>query len=357
MIVDSHAHVFPFLGGRSGYQSIYDHLEVCRVSMQEHLSQPARRTADRSVVKQKKLTAASADRGPYGAASQFWVGEYGRFEWRQDGQECYLQYLPPLMRDMSCPPQLLEVLMQYAGIDRAVVQCGGVYGRLNGYYAEMLREHPHLSEKLLPLARIDEECAYEDAELARLEAAVRIDGLKGIWFACREDRFRSRYKPFWDQVKKLGVPVFLAFFPERESWCDSLRPLVDWLVDYSSIPCVLPQAFPLSTTEYEDTIDVPDLVKEVIVNGNIFVELAYPIGRGAIEEYPYPMCRAAVRRLYEEFGPRKLVWGSDIPMVERYCTYLQSLHYLTDHCGFISADDMELITSTNIAGMFGLDAE
>ena len=56
-----------------------------------------------------------------------------------------------------------------------------------------------------------------------------------------------------------------------------------------------------------------------------------------------------VKQQYEELGGNKLCWGSDMPNVERNCTYRQCLTHLTKHCDFIKPSDMELILGGNIA--------
>jgi hypothetical protein len=42
-----------------------------------------------------------------------------------------------------------------------------------------------------------------------------------------------------------------------------------------------------------------------------------------------------------------MLWGSDMPNVERSCTYRQTLTYLTRHCSFITAADLDLIVGGN----------
>ena len=82
------------------------------------------------------------------------------------------------------------------------------------------------------------------------------------------------------------------------------------------------------------------------------VEILIPIFQGAVWEYPYVEARPIVREYYERLGPDRLVWGSDMPNVERNCTYRQSLDYLRVHCDFIPPADMARICGTNVAGLF-----
>ena len=360
MVIDSHAHIFPYLGGQVGYASVGEHLAICQRAMHEHLVQPARRASDNSIVDNKALWDPNDPSlaGRYDV--QFRIGNSGRFEWTQNGEDCYIQYMPPGMERMEASPGWLKGMMDYAGVDRAVLQCAGTYGRLNEYYALVLDEHPELSDVFIPLAQIDEKKAYEDGQRARLRHLIEGAGLRGLWLAtgfagsqADASCFGPRYAPFWNEVRDLGIPVFLAFYPEPAIWMDSLRRLEPWVEAYPEIPCVLPQAFPMSPTKPQDRIDIPEFARRIIQSGNLLVEIVYPIGRGKVEDYPFTVSREAVRALHDTLGPEKLVWGSDIPMVERYCTYAQSLNWLKDYCDFIPPQDMAMILGENLSGLFG----
>jgi predicted TIM-barrel fold metal-dependent hydrolase len=59
-----------------------------------------------------------------------------------------------------------------------------------------------------------------------------------------------------------------------------------------------------------------------------------------------------IRELYTRLGADKLLWGADMPNVERSCTYQQSLDYLRKHCTFIKASDLDAILGTNPEQLF-----
>ena len=48
------------------------------------------------------------------------------------------------------------------------------------------------------------------------------------------------------------------------------------------------------------------------------------------------------------------MWGSDMPNVERYCTYRQSLTYVSDYCDFISGEDRDKIFRRNTLSLLGV---
>lgn len=52
-------------------------------------------------------------------------------------------------------------------------------------------------------------------------------------------------------------------------------------------------------------------------------------------EYPHEPSRFIVRALYESFGPERLHWGSDYPVVRWAMTYRQALEVIGTHCSDI----------------------
>ena len=50
--------------------------------------------------------------------------------------------------------------------------------------------------------------------------------------------------------------------------------------------------------------------------------------------------------------PARFVWGSDMPNVERYCTYRQTLTYVWDHADFLNAADRRAIFRDNTLALF-----
>lgn len=60
-------------------------------------------------------------------------------------------------------------------------------------------------------------------------------------------------------------------------------------------------------------------------------------------EYPWPRAVAALRRIFDVYGPDRLCWASDFPASTRYCTYRQSLEVLRLHCGFLTDPDRRSI--------------
>ncbi len=349
-IFDSHAHIIPPIDGISGYASKEQHLQVCQRSMHEHLAQPARRVRDNRIVEKRLWDPADvSSNGKYEV--NFKVGSHGRFIWEQDGEEIYIQYLPPYAERMEIPPMMMKSMMDYAQVNAAVLQCGNVYGKLNGYYKTFMQENPWANGIFFPLGRVDEAKASTLQGLKELETLFSDGFLSGLWFAGDERHFEPVYDDFWKLIRLLDIPVFLLFYPDK-NWVYTFRNMGSWVTKFADLRGVLAQAFPLSAREYEDSLVIPNYTEAFIKESSLTIEVVYPIGRGTVEPYPYSKSLEAVQKLYDTFGGKKLVWGSDMPMVERYCTYAQSLQYLLQSDIGISKTDMEWIVGKNLQEMF-----
>jgi len=82
----------------------------------------------------------------------------------------------------------------------------------------------------------------------------------------------------------------------------------------------------------------------------VWTEVLYPIAWGGRIPYPYLRAQHHFRQLFDRFGPGKLLWGSDMPNVGRYCTYRQARAYL-DYADFLAAEDRRRIFRENTLGL------
>ncbi|MBA3506372.1 MAG: amidohydrolase family protein [Betaproteobacteria bacterium] len=86
------------------------------------------------------------------------------------------------------------------------------------------------------------------------------------------------------------------------------------------------------------------------------LEIMFPIAWGGVWDYPYKEAHPLIRDLRDRLGAEKLLWGSDMPNLERFCTYRQSLHYVQRYCDFLSPSDMDRILGGNAARLYRIGA-
>lgn len=356
MIIDNHAHIFPYLGGRSEHKSKKIRLTYAQKSINGHF-EPVRRLADYKVVHGIALWDKDKP-GPEGMYDvNFRAGKFGRYEWTKDGVDYCKQYMPVGLQEMVAPPEFLIAQMNFVGIDKAVLQRGHIYGKLENYYRRAIKKFP---DRFIGLAQIDESKAYTDGQIAELHRAIDKLGLSGLTFTPTGglfmDGFRHNFddeifEPFWKEVDSLSIPVYPH--TDRSTFLDQIRRWENILKKHPNMVLVFSLGIPEEVALRDGKVNIPELVLHVVKEYKVFLEIAYPISVGKDSDYPYLEAQKLVKHLIDAFGPEKLVWGSDIPNVERYCTYAQSLTYITKYCNFLSDSDKELMLGKNVLRIFG----
>jgi len=361
MIADSHAHAFPPMGGPSGHRSTSEHLRYIQHLLMFH-HQPVRRARDNARYTGKNLLFDGQDYSLDNLADvSYRGGGFGKFAWTADSTDYSLQYLPPTLMNLHAPPELMIAQMDYVGVDRAVLQTGHAYGRLNLYLADAVRKFP---DRFWGLAMVDEWRADQPGQLRALERAIYELGLHGLWFQSSNLRQHGRtemlddpvFYPFWDRVRKMGIPVYwfvTSAVPGREAYMEQLAAFARWQRRYPDVPVMYTHGLPLFRFMQDGKVSIPEQAWKALDSPNMMIEILIPIFQGAIWEYPYIEAQPIIREYYQRFGADRLAWGSDMPNVERHCTYKQSLDYLRLHCDFISPADMAKICGDNVARLFG----
>lgn len=347
MIVDVHAHSFPPLAGACGYSSVAEHMQF----MQTHL-------AVRGPV-------VARQGGEFGAEEDvdFRVGKYGRLEWTKDGRDCFTQWMPPTLQDMHAPPELMLAQMDYIGVDHAILYRGHVYGELNDYLADCARRFPG---RFTATAQIREADGGKQSELDELRRCVRDLGLRGLYYEIEHFRIaRStakvddpQFNPLWEEVTALGIPLIWDISRQIEParHLENLMRTRRVIERFPKMVNILTHFGSYIRDGQTKVIYNWDEILSCSALPNVFLELVhvqYPSTRTG-DEYPFPLAQSAVREAYQRLGADKLVWGADMPALERACTYLQSLDYIRAHCQFMRASEKDKVLGGNAAGIFGL---
>ncbi len=360
-IIDCHGHIFPPLAGACGFASAAGHLLQQQRAMHVHGNQPYRRLRDHALVTTRGLWNAE-DHSEAGRAqgTGFRVGRNGRFEWQDQGEDVYVQFLPPYMHEMSAPPDAMVVDMDYSGIGTVVLQNDHIYGDLAQYFSEATQRFPG---RFIGLAQVDEPFGYRDDQLAKLEHEVTRLGMRGLYFTMT-GFFRSGYRhfpdkalfdPLWQFVARHSLPVFWVHSAKSAAgtYVDEMKRLRRIVERHPAIKHVLVHGVPTSIyCDANDRIDFPVEVADLLEHCPVYSELLYGIAWGGKLDYPYNRAQNHIRQLYDHFGPDKLMWGSDMPNVGRYCTYKQALSYVWNHCDFLGAADRRKIFHDNTVSLF-----
>ena len=361
MIIDCHAHVFENWHGACGHPSVAIHLKY----LQKNLTRPAARTfrlRDGKHVEPTMLLRGAVNTWAGLNDVGFRVGPYGRLEFSHEGEEYAIQYMPVGMQRIEAPPALMIAQMTYAGIDHCVLQAGGGYGAMNDYNAFAQHQHP---DRFTALLNIDEALADRADVLNEVDRAHNLLGLKGVYYAHDHSRHgydrnldHPAFAPFWEKIAGYGLPVFIELSAtphyDRSSYIGNLMAFDRVMRRHASLRFVLVMGPPVAYFSRAGRWDFPPEVLAAYRRDNLLIEIMFPITWGGVWDYPYAEAQDLICHMRDLFGASRLVWGSDMPNVERFCTYRQSLDYVRRYCAFFSAEEKDAVLGGNVRELLAI---
>jgi predicted TIM-barrel fold metal-dependent hydrolase len=97
-------------------------------------------------------------------------------------------------------------------------------------------------------------------------------------------------------------------------------------------------------------IDQPQELNKLIALARfprVFVKISHT---WSISRQPYPWLDAQeyVRRLYDVYGPQRLMWATDWPVDLKWTTYAQALSVVRDDMKFLNEEDKSWILSKTV---------
>lgn len=359
-IFDAHTHLFPSMLDGDAFD------ENCRRELQYHVRFPGpggyRRVRDNKPLLEPIMVGENP--GISGSPDlDFRIGPYGRLLITWKGEDYFFQHGPTAYADLSTSPEQAIASMDFAGVDRAVIQHDRVYGRLDDYLAAAVRAYP---DRFVALAQVDEWKAGEPGELNRLRQEID-QGFSGLYFStggfCHNDfAFGVNdhcLEPLWDLVAELGIPIhwFAANRkqPRLQQYLAEMEEFARWGRAHPHIPSVLTHGLDNLRIDIErpDRFDVPAQVIDLISLPNWHLELMIHKQLHDVEFAPYHEPAAGViRDLGRMVGADKLMWGSDMPGCEKVVTYKQARILYEQRCDFLSAEERAGLMGGNIERLY-----
>lgn len=350
MIIDSHAYCFEPLDSPRGYSSSDEHLRWAQAAHASH-HQPAIRIPDGAEGPSDALD----PEGKHDIESlpdvRFRVNKpRGRVVWNWEGREYTKYFMPPNLRNSEFTPFSLDCEMHYAGVDAVLLHTDPALVRDSSYLSEIVERFPG---RIYSMAPVEEWRIITDPDAVTVETvrAIQDGGLHAVKFipplcyrASDEAWDDGPYRPFWEAVVDLGVPIFFTLgsgpgdlagrkrskSEEQRGYLDEHRILMRWMERYPDAVCSLTHGFPWRTFLGEDgqAIALPSEIWEPFDNPNLSLEVCFPVRIGDIFDYPYREVWPTLLDMIERIGADQLLWGTDMPFQNRFCTYRQSRKWI-----------------------------
>jgi predicted TIM-barrel fold metal-dependent hydrolase len=367
MIIDSHAYCFTAPDTPAGHPSAEAHLALWQVQTALH-HQPAFRTRDRQRGDSRRLLApAPEDPLRLAAGMNFRVDSVlNRLTWTVDGEDYAKQQFPPNVVAFSAGALVAE--MDHADVDWALLHTDATLSRDLAFLGECVRAFP---DRLRAMALVDEDVIPRDPDRAirQLDEALRGHGLHAIKiipeYAYRAGVSGSfndgAWTPFWEAAVRYGVPFFFTLGPRpgaldpRAGFLAELMELRRWRERYPEARVSVTHGYPWRDFLEGDRFVLPPGLWEPLRGAAIHLEVGFPFRIGDRFDYPYRECRPVLEAMRREVGAEWLLWGTDMPFQNRFCTYRQSRTYLERHArDLFSPSEMAALMGGNAARLLRL---
>ena len=238
--------------------------------------------------------------------------------------------------DYDATPETLLDLMKANEVEKTVVVQVIHYRWDNSYLADVLKKYPTYFQGV---ARVNPESPAAPDDLSRLVEQQKFRGVRispaanaaGDWIS------GPLMPPLWKRCETLKVPMLvltaITRIPDVEKLIEKF-PGLTVVIDHMA----------------DSPLDKPDQLNMLLAlkrYPKVFVKISHTWSLSK-QPFPYTDSQAQVKRLYDAFGPQKLMWGTDWPLVENHCGYAKALSVVRDEMKFLSADDKSWILSKTI---------
>jgi L-fuconolactonase len=238
--------------------------------------------------------------------------------------------------EYDATPEALLALMKQNGIAKTVIIQVIHYRYDNSYLAAVLREYPQYFQGV---CRVD---PLDPAAPDHLAHWSEQKGFRGVRLSPAADAAGDWIRgplmePLWKRCDSLKVPMTLLApigrIPDCQKLIDKFPDLTIVIDHMADCPVDRPEELEKLTalTRYP----------------KVFVKISHTWSRSK-QSYPWTDSQALVKRLYDKFGPERLMWATDWPIAKDIATYPQRLTVVRDEMKFLNAEDKSWVLSKTI---------
>ncbi len=291
------------------------------------------------------------------------VGKYGRYYWTKHGKECWIQRYSTMMVEMEWAPEQMIAFMDAEGVDRAVLQAGYMEANYcRKYFADCVKRWPN---RFIGTVTIDYDIEkseeYRQGELKKLRDSVH-NNMHGVLQGnpVEQKVDDERFEPFWAEMANLKIPHFFSTgFVPKERYLESIEQIARVLKKFPDVNGIIGHlGGNVKQPSDPDYTDTPSELLNLLKLPNVYFEVGYVLAyeNWAVwkqnYEYPYPLHTKLIKRIYDEVGAERLLFGSDMPNTYRTCTYKQCLDLVRLHFNFLNEEEKSLVLGGNAAKLF-----
>ena len=238
--------------------------------------------------------------------------------------------------DYDATPEMLLDLMRANGISKTVIIQVIHYRYDNSYLASVLRQYPQYFQGVCRVDPLDPAAPDHLSDISAQPGfrGVRLSpaaGPEGDWIR------GPLMPPLWRRCNSLRVPMTLLAPITR---MPDLEPLIEKFPDLTVVIDHMADC----------PVDRPDELNKLVAlrrYPRVYVKISHTWSLSK-DGYPWLDAQTLVKRLYDTFGPQRLMWATDWPIAKERATYLQRLTVVRDDMNFLNAADKEWMLSKTV---------
>ncbi|HLN29096.1 MAG TPA: amidohydrolase family protein [Gemmataceae bacterium] len=260
--------------------------------------------------------------------------------WTRDSKYPFAPEVTDKPRDEALPATLLT-LMRANGVAKTVLVQMIYYRWDNNYVAEVMAKH---RGTFMAVGRVN---PTDTHATDNLEYWTRHRGLYGVRLSPGNGpsgdwiNRRDLMDPIWKRATALAVPMCILCPAQR---LPDVSRVIERFVDLDV--CIDHMAdCPIGDKE--------NLAKLLALRRfpRVYVKISH-LWSLSRQAYPYRDTHEQVRKIYDAFGAGRLMWGSDWPLVERYCPYARVVQLYREEMKFLSDADRQWILHKTAAKLW-----
>jgi len=255
--------------------------------------------------------------------------------WKRDPQYPFAKETtrPP---EFDATPEMLLELMRASGVQKTVIIQVIHYRWDNRYLRDVLKQYP---QYFSGVARVNPQDPAAPDHLSELTA----QGFRGVRLSPNADPSSDWIRgplmpPLWKRCSELKAPMTI------------LAPITR-MPDIGKLADQFPDLTIVIDHMADCPVDQPQELEKLIAlkrHPKLFVKVSHTWSLSK-QPFPYLDAQEHVKRLHQAFGPRRLMWATDWPIVlNAKCTYAQALALVRDEMKFLNDDDKAWMLSKTI---------
>jgi L-fuconolactonase len=237
--------------------------------------------------------------------------------------------------DWDATPEMLLDLMKANGIQKTVIIQVIHYRYDNSYLAAVLKKYPQFFHGVCRVDPLDPAAPDHLAQLTE-------QGFRGVRLSPAGDAGGDWIRgplmaPLWKRCDSLKVPMTLLIpigrAPDAQKLIDKYPDLTVVIDHMADCP-----------------VDHPEQLESLIAlqrYPKVFVKISHTWSLSK-QGYPWLDSQKLVKRLYDTFGPRRLMWATDWPIAKERATYAQRLTVVRDDMKVLNAGDKSWMLSKTV---------